>query len=736
MWQAVRMDAIHHFPDRPRGPWRYNWDLGFSGLRGPYTRPNPFDLPPESDQNPEDGQEDEDSPDEFDRNVDYAGRRDVLRKTFEWEMDRLWLAEETEQRKKRRRDDAKRQKEQAKQDKANALKAEARGDPKTFVDVTELNHVEWRAFTAVASATELHPYVIDILIGDPAIDEGNTSSRWMDLLLTGRKPQAAKTAAQASSEGPKAPELPPGHGQLPERIRIHPTSLLTIITNILGGWRLTTNDGSGIVLLRPFKTLQYCESALREWCKTLEAKLQQKNSGIEAAVQDQKSDSGDASTTDASAEAVSREQEKSNINIDETDDEKNDTDHHAVGEQTSTSVEGHVKALKACISVEISKERPPGESSNGNDDNNEPDIKDQKKSDNDITQSDTALVQLKCLLKFIDTDIAPRRSRILEPECRKVFFSDLWSLFRPGVDVIGSDGKQAYRVINVTTAKHDLDDDDDDLWFDSALFRNRRKKKKKNDDSSDDEDDENWTADLTLKCVYIDFDGQHVGPVLKKFDFKRYDGEKDVSALEVYPLRYHPVDGSDFGGSGELGQQGKGPVDGDWLRQKLITRGTVFLNVVGGKHMYYSGPTLDVREEVESQVMIDFETAFSAEENKDVIQRPELEVLAGRDWSDINKAGPGPIDCSTCCAGETVYNDHHIDERESKEYIDGLLPKQGTQQVPSVALVPCSLKNLQAIGSVNGYSVSDDELLIMSYRVFGFVLRSRKWGESSIHCSC
>ena len=725
MYNWIRHEA--HNPDYRFGPWKYTWGVNPSPLKGPYHRPDPFNLPNKDDQGSEDGEEDEDSPDEFDRNVIYADRRDTLRKTFEWEMDRLWLAEEFERRRKNRLAEAKRRKEQKKVDKANALKAEARENPETFVDVTKLNHVEWPAFKAIATANELHPHVIDILIGDPAINESNASPRWMDLLLGGRKSQAAKTATQATATAHAAPKPPPGHGQLPERIRLHSNSVMTIITRILGGWPLQTRDGSGLVLLRPFKTLEYCEAALREWSTTLEAKLLQKSSGVEAAVQDSKPAPGDASATEISAEAVSRDQETSNINI---DDKKNDTHHDTTDEQASGSLEGDAKKLDPRTSIASNEDRPSRESSNDDDDSNEPANKGEADSDNDITQSDTALVQLKCLLKFIDTDIAPRRNRLLEPECRKVFFSDLWGLFRPGVDVIGSDGRQAYRVINVFTARHDFDDDD--LWFDSALFRNRLKKKQ-NDDSSDDEEDENWVADLTLTCVYIDFDGQHVGPVLKKFEFKRYDGEKDVSSLEVYPLRYHPVDGSDFRGSGELPQE-QGPVDSDSLRQKLIARGTVFLSVVGGKHMYYSGPTLDVREEVESQVMIDFETAFSAEENKDIIQRPELEVLAGRDWSNANKAGGAPIDCNTCCAGEAVYNEHHIDGKQSKEYVDGLLPKQGTQQVPSIAIVPRSLKNLQAIGSVNGYSVSDDELLIMSYRVFGFVLRSRKWGELSIHC--
>lgn len=280
---GFRTDAIRDYPDWPHGPWKYGWQLASSALKGPYRRPDPFNLPPEGDENSEDGQEHQDSPDEFDRHIDYANRRDTLRKAFEWELDRLWLAEETEQRRKRRLDDAKWQKEIEKRDKADALKAEARENPKTFVDVTELNHLEWPAFKAIATAEELHPHVIDILIGDPTIDEDKTSAGWMDyLMFGGRKPKETTAATQVTSTRPKAPAMPQGHAQLPERIRIHSNSLLTILGTILGGMQLGTSDGSGRVFFRPFKSLVYCEHALREWCEKLEEKLSKKGPAVEA----------------------------------------------------------------------------------------------------------------------------------------------------------------------------------------------------------------------------------------------------------------------------------------------------------------------------------------------------------------------------------------------------------------------------------------------------------------------
>ncbi|KAK5657447.1 hypothetical protein OQA88_3019 [Cercophora sp. LCS_1] len=108
---------------------------------------------------------------------------------------------------------------------------------------------------------------------------------------------------------------------------------------------------------------------------------------------------------------------------------------------------------------------------------------------------------------------------------------------------------------------------------------------------------------VTLHCVYIDFDGKCIGPVSRLFEITRFDGECDITSLGVYALCY-------AGGA---------------LRQRLIVRGRMFLEVAGVKHMHYKGLTLDMRDEVDSQVVIDFEEAFVAHGNSE--WRPQVKQL-------------------------------------------------------------------------------------------------------------
>ncbi|KAK7740449.1 hypothetical protein SLS53_005290 [Cytospora paraplurivora] len=155
--------------------------------------------------------------------------------------------------------------------------------------------------------------------------------------------------------------------------------------------------------------------------------------------------------------------------------------------------------------------------------------------------------------------------------------------------------------------------------------------------------------------------------------------------------------------------------------------------------MYYAGPTLGIRDEVESQVVIDFDTAFSVDDEKQQAWKPHLDILLGTPISkDPNQRedddDDGDLDCrAACCTGDYVYNDTDIDDKQMRDYINGLLPNaDGPNEQPSIAIIPRPLAELKSGPGKIYDAISDDERVIMSYRVFGFVLRSREWGKWSL----
>ncbi|KAK0754184.1 hypothetical protein B0T18DRAFT_314603 [Schizothecium vesticola] len=621
---------------RPRGymmPPQQTWDPAFH-LNWELKQERSFERPDlvQLSREVADGQKQggADPYDDFDAIIDYGSRRDRLRKRFEWEMDRIYLAEEMGRRRKQKIEEAKAEpKAHSSGDKpleGDGQPEDAGPPPPKFAEA-QLNRVDWSAFSRLARVKEEDAYAVDILIGEPNVDDDlGTYQHWYGFSGQVRKRDIAPDLKAFAS-------MLPGQPQLPERVRVHSEVLTRILCTIL---QLVLTPGTrALVFIRPFKALEYCKRALRDWCTALENKFK-------AAPETDK---------DVLTAAAGGEPPEAKGSEDEDDQEENDPD--------------------------------------------------------DVTKSPMALEHLKCLLSFVDEDISAKQAYLKSPDCRKVFFSDLWHLFRPGVEVTGSDGKQAYRVIHVTSAKHRVAAP----W---ERWSNNSGKRKK-------------ARPFSITCLYIDFDGKNLGPVPKVFDFKRFDDERDVTSLEVYPLRFHPVKRADLGDA-EWKELEALPAD-ERYRQMLIRRGAKFLQVVGVKHMYYAGPTLEARDEVESQVVIDFETAFAVEGPARTPWKPELKTMIGNpEVEDGDRDEIDEICGATCCRGDNVHDDSYVDQKQREEYVNGLLPEAGAvNEQPSIAIIPRPLKELRTSSGTS--LVSDDELVIMSYRVFGFVLRSRKWAK-------
>ncbi|CAG8919072.1 unnamed protein product [Penicillium salamii] len=617
----------------------------------PYKRPDPFDAAHQCG----DDKSEPTGPDEYDQTIDWDSRRQRLRKGFEWEMDRLYLIEEIGI---RQRDEKERQKNQEKADAEAARRSKEAENPTVFEP--QIKRMDWYGFRRIPSL-KVKPSTIDILMGEPLVDTMLSYGSWFGYSsVTSRKPKRAQTNVPTTARNPE-------ESALPERIRVHSGTLLKIMAKILGsdGSSLEGLNETPVVFLRPFKALVYCEEQLRRGCTELEKKF---------------TVSSDALVADSTVTEV-------------------------LNEQNSTVTEPEQKN-KPSLPPKTAVEETEEDDDEDYEDENE---KDQKVDED--TGSLTALKHLRCLLQFLDEDIKPKRDYLLRSEGRKVFFSDLWYVFRPGMEVISSDGKQAYRIIQVKSARHRVIPQ----W------------KRFHQSSSDDKEGKKPEAPFSLHCVYIDFDGKNLGPVSKVFEFKRFEGQQDITSLEVYPLKLYQATQAHFSDEEWKNVDTLPPsARSESYRQKLIERGRKFLDVVGVKHMYYAGPTLGVRDEVESQVVIDFETAFTVEDEEQVKWKPTLELLVGRAAEEPDEEDRN---CSAnCCRADQVHDDSYVDMKQRTDYIDSLLPKENEAEKPLLSIIPRPLKELRG-GASKSFIISDDEMAIMSYRVFGFVLRTRKWAK-------
>jgi hypothetical protein len=85
---------------------------------------------------------------------------------------------------------------------------------------------------------------------------------------------------------------------------------------------------------------------------------------------------------------------------------------------------------------------------------------------------------------------------------------------------------------------------------------------------------------FVIECFFVDFDGVHYGPVNQTFQISKFEGERDITSLPVYPFSCDPKR--------------------DEIRRTLLKRGEKFStlsNPLKAAHRQYVGLTLDKHPE-------------------------------------------------------------------------------------------------------------------------------------------
>ncbi|RYP66420.1 hypothetical protein DL771_007829 [Monosporascus sp. 5C6A] len=509
-----------------------------------------------------------------------------------------------------------------------------KGEPAT------VTWVDWDLFVVPKGELEnslMTP--IDAVVGEPEPQ--------LILQITSRVTNNPNSAARGKFGGTRAPDRgvsAEGQGQapLPERVKIHSGALHNIFSKLDSNraWKLAPDVT--MVFLRPFREFIHYETKLRGFLDELEDRFKDWDGTDKPPAKD----GDDAATGDGAGGGGDRKTDSSGKDGSKEERAEND---------------GKTK-------------RPEGPKA-------EWEAKDEDESERTST-SVTALLHLRCLMKFIQEEIKPKLEYIESDRCRRILFHDLWHLFKPGNEVVDQTEKQAYRIIRVQIPRHKVEDP----WL--------RWYGKPSSDEDERKEDE---MPVTVHCAYIDFDGKQFGPVSVKFSIPPFGGLKDVKSLPIYPLRF---------------------AKDAQLRDTLITRGKMLLDIAKFKPMYYMGFTLDTRDEIDSQVVVDFSEALADEKRKQ--WAPTIESL--RTAPDDRDEDP----CrAACCLQQAVREDEYIDSSLTEDFVKSLIP-DASFRAPSLILSPRPLEETMP-GTED--EPTDEEFLVMTYRVFGFVLRSRKWAQ-------
>ena len=148
----------------------------------------------------------------------------------------------------------------------------------------------------------------------------------------------------------------------------------------------------------------------------------------------------------------------------------------------------------------------------------------------------------------------------------KIRFEDLWHLFQPGdLVVTSSQPHQAYRVLHVSGGR--------------PLLTTTNIARSDTDPEAEQTSYRSQVSPFTVDCIRFDYDGEKFGPVQDPIKIFKYEEDRMITKLDVYPMSYAEK--------------------ADELTKKLLDRGRRFAEYEGFQHKRYEGLSLgEPQEEV------------------------------------------------------------------------------------------------------------------------------------------
>ncbi|KAI9863117.1 MAG: hypothetical protein M1813_003937 [Trichoglossum hirsutum] len=295
-----------------------------------------------------------------------------------------------------------------------------------------------------------------------------------------------------------------------------------------------------------------------------------------------------------------------------------------------------------------------------------------------------ALAHARILEQFMDKElkcILDLRLRIRNGNIKTISFDNLWLLFNPGVVVYSRE--QAYKVLSTSGCQR----------LDKRKVQQYRKVVRMDYDGQQPYREHETVSPFVVDCYYIGFNGRKYGAVQKVFRISAYDGERPITTLPICPAKFISKD----------------------RREREYERGKLFLSLTGGgaafKHRQYDGlvvtPDGEI-EEVNSRVIIDFVTAFRMQpkwcpdlglKGASVVDPREVTFCDDTDHED-------PLLCFYCWF-DNIWEDHRLEQQHASEYMEKLDIK---------------LESLQ-----NASDFEEDQIFLLPEKIYGFILRNRKW---------
>ena len=596
------------------------------------------------------------------------------------------------------------------------LKEKPAADKPRQPAIPKLHYMEWSDFKNKLAGEE-KVYAIEVLTGGAKYyhqrseEEKKNKQRWKD---------HGNDHHQPVTDNKKSTTMP-------ERIRINSKPIVLIMNQI----DPIDESECPTVMLRPFKPLIYHEARIREVYQRLIEKwgsADTEASTNQAAQSTVPKDGGNGTMPAVSDGAVGPISAEGN-----TQNKAETALNHTAGfgNVTVTASDKNVTrrdSIPPSSAAEISQPSPPianGSTEQGANKEGEKDASkkvaetesqsSRNEETEDLADCLEALRDLRCLIEFIDEDVKPIVDSYRDMTRQKIQFCDLWHLFKPG-DLLhiplGNKQSSDYYNFNGKQYLQKPDDRFQEVWRVACTAAGRPHLEQSTENYGSIGHKSTVNAFL-ISAYWVDFNAARFVSRTFVFYMIPFPGERDITSLYCYPLRYSPK--------------------ADELKAKWKARGEAFREYTTFKYRYYIGKSLTCApdgyhgaqgeypkhaEHIDSQVVVDFGEALSAQ--------PGWRT-SGDNLRLTTEDSPGEIveDYPTSYwkdgqrkildeeRDDEMYDDEHIDPKMLEEYIDR----------------DSLLRDHPMTSPAGNGELDENHLVLLPNRVFAFVMKNRKWGK-------
>ncbi|KAK7731832.1 hypothetical protein SLS63_005127 [Diaporthe eres] len=338
--------------------------------------------------------------------------------------------------------------------------------------------------------------------------------------------------------------------------------------------------------------------------------------------------------------------------------------------------------------------------------------------------SPKAYLDMACYMELVRTRLLPLYTMFEKADYdnpAKVRYSDIWYLFRHGELIV--DGHKA--------ASSDSSDSSDSSTADTQLWRFWHHSKSNAwwqiDDLAEKEagkvyrpkDTEEIYERYTTIChYYIDFDGEAFAPVRRSKDVGWYEGEKDVTSLPTYPIRFVK--------------------NHKQILQRLKARGSRFRDLVLQSHptMSYMGMTLthdplgrriEPPEYIDSDVVVDFREAYQLSPH----WKPFVFMLSYNTQAQSTNDDFGIIEWTD--RGRSKKSGKRHEMVVNPEGVEEVILSEQSDSGAFLKTVPGSVLEDTPF-QASSQHLSSEDLALLPSRIFVYSLRNRKFLNADIRC--